>query len=139
MSQVIGKVTQDLRTIYGNTPEKAQIFAFGFAAGQAEKVALGVCNAAMFRPGVDSVEWFREGITQITKQYKLEVSTFHIDTPETPIEFWIYPETYVIGRWLNYPINSPEWHKRRAEACGVPNYLVDTNYHLRNGYGENCD
>ncbi len=37
----------------GDDSEKIRIFAAGFVSGQAEKVYLGACRAAMFRPSQD--------------------------------------------------------------------------------------
>lgn len=130
--KILSKVTQPLRDRYNTSPEEYKAFCYGFAVGQAEKVYLGVCRAAMFRPTVDDT-WYLHEIKVIANNFGLDVTVLDSnDFPDTPHEIWIH--TKPIGEWLKHPVNSPEWHRLRAEACGIPNY--DPQYHLREGYGE---
>ncbi len=138
-TKVVGKVTQRLRELYAPTEDLAEVFACGFAAGQAEKVYLGACKAAMFRPSSESFEWYQSQVKQIAKLYGLVCTILDSHCVETPYEVWIHRDGVQIGAWLKHEPNSPEWHKLRAEACGIPADEVDVDYHLRSGYGEKCD
>jgi hypothetical protein len=129
--KILAKVTQPLRERYNSSLEHYKYFCYGFAAGQAEKVYLGVCNAAMFRPAKEQ-DWYLSEIRVIAENFGLQLTVLDSQTPDTPNEIWIHKEP--IGAWLAHPMNSPEWHRLRAEACGIPNY--DPNYHMREGYGE---
>jgi hypothetical protein len=131
MTKILAKITQPLRERYNSSLEHYKYFCYGFAAGQAEKVYLGVCNAAMFRPAKEQT-WYLEEIKIIANNFGLEVTVLDSECPDTPQEIWIHNKP--IGAWLAHPMNSPEWHKLRAMACGIPN--CDPNYHMREGYGE---
>jgi hypothetical protein len=135
---VVGKTTQKLRKRYSE-PEVERAFAAGFAAGQAEKVFIGVCDAAMFRPSPEQFEWYLEEVKLIAANFYLNVTVLDSYCPETPKEIWIYREETPVGEWLKHPVNSPEWHKLRGQACGLPSYYIDSQYHLKIGYGERCD
>ena len=137
MTQVVGKTTQNIRSKYSDTSERQYAFAVGFATGQAEKVHLGVCRAAMFRPSKELFEWYLGEVKQIAENYSLQVSVLACDNSETPFEIWIHNGP--IGEWLSFEINSPDWHRARAKACGIPEDKVDVNYHLKSGYGKRCD
>jgi hypothetical protein len=139
MKKVVGKVGEELRLHYGKTPEEYRAFAAGFAAGQAEKVYLGACQAAMFRPSNDHFEWYYQEVKRIADAYGLETRVLSSFQMETSHEIWIYREKTVVGMWMMQDINSPEWHQLRAQLCGIPADEVDVNYHLRSGYGEKCD
>lgn len=138
-TKVVGKVTQQLRDEFSHNEDLAEAFACGFAAGQAEKVYLGACPAAMFRPGLDNFDWYAGQVKKIAKGFGLTHTILDSHCPETPYELWIHREGVQIGVWLKHEPNSPEWHKLRAEACGIPSDEVDVDYHLRSGYGEKCD
>lgn len=139
MSKVVGKVGEAIRLYYGQTQETYRAYAAGFAAGQAEKVYLGVCKAAMFRPSKEHFDWYANEVFRIAENYGLRSITMSTDSPETPYEIWIYEKGFKILAWVHHPINSAEWHQLRAEACGIPADKVDLNYHMRSGYGERCD
>lgn len=131
MKKILAKVTQPVRERYNKDPEQYKYFCYGFAAGQMEKVYLKVCKAAMLRPAKEQT-WYLEEIRVIAENYGLKVTVLPSYCPDTPDEIWVH--TGEIGEWLKHPFNSPEWHRLRAEACGIPD--VDVNYHLREGYGE---
>ena len=138
-TKVVGKVTQQLRDLFSHTEEAAEAFAVGFAAGQAEKVYLGACKAAMFRPAAENLEWYTGELKKIVDIFGLVMVPQTTGCLETPWEIWIHRPDTQIGAWLDHETNSPEWHRLRAEACGIPQDEVDVNYHLRSGYGEKCD
>src|SRR3990167_3489879 len=52
--------------------EKANLFAAGFISGQAEKVYLGACTAAMFRPSADRRSVVESMLDEICGRYGLE-------------------------------------------------------------------
>jgi hypothetical protein len=133
--RVVGDVVRELRKIYGTTPEAAKSFAYGFCAGQAEKVYLGACQAAMFRPSPEHLDWYLTEVRVIAAHFGLTVTLLDSHCPKTPTEIWIHKGK--IGEWLQHEVNSPDWHRLRAAACGIAD--VDTEYHLRCNYGEKCD
>lgn len=135
--QVVGKQTQDLRKLFGQSDAEYRAFAVGFAAGQAEKVYLGVCKAAMFRPSRPHFDWFLSDVKTVAANYDLTVTVLDSGCPETPQEIWIHRADYEVGGWFAHELNSAKWHELRAAACGIP--VVDIHYHKRGGYGERCD
>ncbi len=138
MKKVVGKVTEGLRDRYSVFPG-ADAFAIGFAVGQAEKVYLGACRACMFRPSAENFVWYKYRVQEIAGAYGLVVTVLESGCPETPWELWLHREGADVGSWVSHGANTPSWHMLRAEACGIPIQEVDFQYHLRGGYGENCD
>ena len=138
MSVVVGKKTQDFRQRYTD-PETYRAFAVGFVAGQAEKVYLGCCQAAMFRPSKEHFEWLRSEAEVVASSFGLQVVVLDSHCPDTPYEVWVCRDAKSVGGWLNFKPNSQSWHFLRAAACGIPLADVDDKYHLRDGYGEKCD
>jgi len=131
MKKILAKVTQPVRERYNKDLEHYKYFCYGFAAGQMEKVYLNVCRAAMLRPAKEQ-DWYLEEVKFIADNYGLKVTILPSHCPDTPDEIWVHKGE--IGEWLQHPVNSPEWHRLRAAACGIPD--CDVNYHLREGYGE---
>jgi hypothetical protein len=122
---------------YAKTPEEMHIFAAGFVSGQAEKVYLGACRAAMFRPSQDRHAMLLEIVKDVTERYGL----LFVDDVGEKKEIWICRSewaNYVLGL-INTPENSELWHQRRAFLCGIPHKEIDPEFHLREGHGERCD
>ena len=115
-------------------PEKIRIFAAGFCSGQAEKVYLGACMAAMFRPSPEKRAMLLEVVQDIVQRYGLIVITIGE-------EIWISRPEYstAVQEIVNLGENSPDWHVRRGLLCGVPPHEIDHKFHLRKGYGERAD
>lgn len=124
---------------YGRTAEEYRAFACGFVSGQAEKVYLGVCPAAMFRPSDENATWFLAEVRKSAKRYKLAWTMLPSHQPVTSMEIWICRPGYPIGLWLTSEVNSAEWHNLRAAACGIPEAERDPAYHERAGYGQKVD
>jgi hypothetical protein len=124
---------------YGTTPELARALACGFVSGQAEKVYLGACPAAMFRPSDDNYQWLLNEVIKIANRYGLVVSIIASGVFATPREIWITRNSKGLGRWMHCSVNSEAWHIWRAVACGIPLDEVDPDFHTRTGYGEICD
>lgn len=139
MSETVGKISQRLRRRYNHSIELYRAFACGFVAGQAEKVFLGVCPAAMFRPSRDNFEWHLQEVKAIAIEYGLMVTVLNSESPDTPQEIWIHRHDFALGSWAEHAPNSIPWHRLRAAACGIPENEVDSHYHCRDGYGETCD
>jgi hypothetical protein len=128
-----------LTSFTGMDADKIPIFAAGFVSGQAEKIYLGACRAAMFRP---SEEWHSTvmGIVrQVAERYMLRV---HELQTSRGVEIWLcksrndYTALVVLDHMEE---NSPEWHRRRGEMCGIPESDIDLEFHKRSGFGEPCD
>ena len=122
----------------GGDPDKEYLFAAGFVSGEAEKVYLGACPAAMFRPSSDNLWWLREVVIDVMRRYGL----WHWQIGD---ELWIFrPDYFDQLKELEdlheaKEVNTPRWHGLRAELCGVPEAEIDLAFHEREGYGEPCD
>jgi len=137
--QVIGKTTNEQRKLYEPGSEAYKAFAHGFAAGQAEKVSLGACDAAMFRPSPEHMEWYLPLVESVAATYGLHVVILDSHCEETPKEIWICSDPKKVGLWLDFDVNSAPWHAARGAACGIPPRHWDFKYHKRKGYGKRCD
>lgn len=114
-------------------------FAAGHVSGQAEKVYLGACRAAMFRPQPDVYQAILGIVRSIAGRYGLTVSEFPYEGSDSRRrEIWISRDNQ-IGEWLCHKPDSPMWHVRRGQACGVPDREIDEQFHERRGYNEPCD
>lgn len=125
---------QALAAYTGGNASYTRQFAAGFVFGQAEKVFLGACQGAIFRP---SFEW-HDMLLKITEHaaemYGLVVrvydSEIYIFRPEARPLFEALYETFV---------DSPQWHLIRAQLTGVPPRDVDIKFHEREGAKERAD
>lgn len=119
-------------------PEDIRLFAPGFVCGQCEKVYLGACKCAMFRPQPGLRSWLLGVVRKAAAIYGLVVEEFPCDE-EGRSEIWIAREGKYLGRWTKYPINSSYWHMARGILCGVPPEEIDFQFHERRGYNLPCD
>lgn len=130
-----GVMYLDALTRYtGGDPKLVRVFAAGFVNGQAEKVYLGACRAAMFRPSDDFRGMVGEIARDAANRYGLELAWIGG-------EGWIFrPDNRgAIMRMPSMTVNSPPWHNLRGWLCGVPANEIDLKFHTRQGYGEPCD
>lgn len=128
-----------LERFTGLDPDKIPIFAAGFVSGEAEKVYLGACRAAMFRPSSEWKETLLAIVEDVAERYGLVIEM--LKTSRGP-EIWLCKDQDAVGtvRLISgLEENSPEWHIMRGHMCGVPHYHLDIEFHKRSGYGENCD
>lgn len=105
----------------------ARPFLLGFVAGQCEKVYLGACRAAMFRPAEAAREFVLECILQTAPVYGLLLE-------RTGDELWVCRDEKVarsVALLSDIPRDSPAWHRARGELCGIPFPEIDPEYHLR--------
>lgn len=119
----------------GDDAELIRIFAAGFVSGQAEKVYLGACRAAMFRPSQDRYGMLIETVRDVAQRYGLTV----VEGIGSQNEIWVCrpDDAELVRGQMQYPENSPPWHVHRATLCGVDE--IDVRFHLRAGSGERCD
>lgn len=107
-------------------------FAFGFAAGQAEKIYLGACKAAMFRPKSGGQDLLRTILRDIAPVYGLAYTNIGD-------EFWLFKMSTSTERailsLLNIERDSSEWHMTRAILCGIPFDEIDFEFHKRRSEG----
>jgi hypothetical protein len=117
---------------YGKTEAEYWAFSAGFVIGQAEKVRLGACRAAMFRPLAKEKKLLLKIIRDACKRFELEYVDIGIDG-----EIWIVRKGSLgcIEQLLRFEKNSIGWHHERAYLCGVPSSEVDEHFHHRPGYG----
>jgi hypothetical protein len=124
-----------LRRYTSMDPGLIGVFAAGFISGQAEKVYLGACRGAMFRPSADRWPIIMAAVMDVVNRYGLKYQ-------ELPEEIWILRDDTAV-HWLaelsDCEPNSPRWHRIRARLCGVPLSETDEQFHLRSGHGERCD
>lgn len=116
------------------------LFAAGMAVGQAEKIYLGACSAAMFRPSLEHKAKMLAVCAYLSRVYGLEVSVF--ERGEVSNELWLHTKesTEFLQRVINWEVyNSPAWHIGRGLLCGVPFDQIDFEFHERVGFGEPCD
>jgi hypothetical protein len=121
----------------GNAPTLLRAFAAGFVSGQAEKVYLGACRAAMFRPSQDRAGLIADLLADVCRRYGL---WFILDVGSKK-EAWICrPSTMNdVLELKDIEEDTVEWHLARAWLCGVPVNEVDIEFHKRVGAGERCD
>lgn len=129
-----------LERFTGMDPALMPIFAAGFVSGEAEKVYLGACRAAMFRPS--DQEWAEKLlviIEDVAARYGLLIEMLQTSRGS---EIWLCRDeiTATIVRTLpDMKENSGQWHEHRGYLCGVPIPELDFRFHERSGYGECCD
>lgn len=112
---------------YGTTDAEAHAFAAGFVSGQAEKVYLGACRAAMFRPSQDRLAMILEIVSDVVRRYDL----CYIAGVGSKNEVWICRRKWARDvQDLHYiKEDSPAWHEKRAWLCGIPGDEVDVAFH----------
>lgn len=117
--------------------EKTKLFSAGFVTGEAEKVHLGACQAAMFRPSADRLDWMAGICGRVCLEYDLGLST--LDTARGR-ELWIYraSDSFALDRLHQLgemvrsdEVNTPRWHAIRGLLCGVPASELDVEFHKR--------
>lgn len=124
----------------GTDPGKVRLFSIGMAVGQAEKVYLGACLGAMFRPAAESFSDFRLAILQVADAYGLRYRELDAGGPAP--EMWLLRDDLALELFSylpNTPLNSVDWHGTRADLCGVPHSEIDYKFHERKGYQERCE
>lgn len=121
------------------TQDPVQLFSAGHMTGQAEKVYLGACTAAMFRPSLEYSAWAFQAAVYLAGLYGLSVSTFGRE--DIADEIWIHRtnRTENVQNIQFEDFNSSAWHILRGMLCGVPIGEIDTEFHLRKGYAKPCD
>ena len=131
-----GPLYQDAITAHaGNDPALYRAFVGGFIGGQAEKVYLGACRAAMFRPSPENLYLVWKLAGDATRRYRL-ISSMLGD------EVWLLRNigAFELFEELHDMVpNSPIWHAARGQLCGVPLEEIDYRFHERPGAGEPCD
>lgn len=124
-----------------STDDPILLFSAGHMCGQAEKIYLGACNGAMFRPSTDEGYAFVFNFALfLARVYGLSVSTLDV-IEECKDEIWIHKaeSTQTIESLRHIQINSPKWHEIRGRLCGIPSNQIDSMFHLRKGYNKPCD
>lgn len=133
---------EGLEQFAGETAESFLAWTAGFVSGQAEKVYLGACKAAMFRPSDEHFEMVSQIAESVCRRYGLCMRRGVRGNPKKGgNEIWIYrlENADRIGEWLRHEENSPKWHTLRAALCGIPANEIDFEFHNRAGYNEPCD
>lgn len=116
-----------------------RLFDAGFIYGQAEKIYIGACHAAMYCPAKDNFPGIREVVERAARIYGLKVT--QLET-KAGVEIWLCG-TDVIKRAVEglhvHAENGENWHLIRGILCGIPTDQIDKQFHLRQGFGEPCD
>src|SRR5688572_26875112 len=86
------------------------LFSAGHMCGQAEKIYLGACKAAMFCPSPEYHRWAFNAALYLSKVYGLQVSVF--DNTEIADEIWLHTaeSSSMLGLLSRAEVNTPEWH-----------------------------
>jgi hypothetical protein len=112
--------------------ELIRVYSAGFVNGQAEKVYLGACPAAMFRPSPGRYDLVLGIALEAAVLYQLSVE-------EYDDEIWICRSHEIACQVMDLrklDRESAKWHIARAWLCGIPTNEVDPRFHIRKGYGE---
>lgn len=128
-----------LESFTGMAPDKIRAFAAGFVSGQAEKVYLGACRAAMFRPSAENAPWLLGVVREVAERYGLHVEQL---PTSRGVEIWLCRSTcaaFTVSHLPEIAENSEDWHEVRGALCGIPPSLIDRRFHERAGWGEACD
>lgn len=141
MSTTCGPLYKEgLEAFTGMDPEKIRIFAAGFVSGQAEKLYLGACQCAMFRPSAEHHAMVLRIAMDVSDRYGLRVEQLQTSRG---VEIWLCgsPAAALAIRKLgSYEReNTPRWHEIRGLMCGISPHQIDREFHKRTGYGERCD
>lgn len=133
-----GMFYQEAIKEYGTTTEAYRAFAAGFIHGQAEKVYIGACKAAMFRPSKINYRMAFDISIKAAKRYSLIVGV--LDEGDYK-EIWIVNvfNMHLFRELETHERNTKEWHKLRGELCGIPAENIDVKFHEREGYGKDVD
>lgn len=113
-----------------DTQDPLELFSWGHLVGQSEKVYLGACIAAMFRPGKSLQARFMHRMVVTCEIYGL--GWMPLGTSRGT-EFWIFRprhEADVVNLAL-LEENSPDAHAWRGHLCGVPTAEIDREFHVR--------
>ena len=71
-------------------------------------------------------------VSAVADRYGLTVDVVKPSgSPLEAPELWIHRSSTTIGQWLQYPVDSEDWHKFRAMDCGIPRHEIDTAFHQR--------
>lgn len=120
-------------------PDNVRLFAAGFVHGQAEKVYLGACNAAMFRPSEERWAMVERLVAEAASRYRLKVVVIATDRGR---ELWLCRSeatVSVVEGMPTVPTNTARWHRVRGLLCGVPACEIDADFHSRDGHNDPCD
>ncbi len=101
------------------------MFSWGHLCASAEKIWLGACPAAMFRP-TDNESEFEARISYVASVYSL-------DSMKVDDEYWLFRRQYyhTIVDMKMAEKNSPLYHSLRGLLCGVPVNELDLTFHER--------
>ena len=129
---MLSETCGDLFREFHNGDDPDINFLQGFIYGQAEKIYLGVCPAAMFHTDWQHVTVMAE---VIAKHFVLEARTLkYYDPVQGPrVEIWIINPFYIeMYNTLSYlEIGGTMWHTIRGLLCGIPVDRIDACYSER--------
>lgn len=120
------------------TDDELWAFAAGHVSGNAEKVYLGACRAAMFRPQPERHDRLFQIVSSVGHRYGLCVQSLPYEL-DGQIIFEIWLSRGGVGEWLTHPVNSPDWHRIRGLACGVPLLEIDEEFNSHKNFNAPCD
>jgi hypothetical protein len=122
----------------GRDEERIRLFTAGFITGQAEKIHLGACRAAMLRPALQHRELVRQILNYTCALYGLQWEFL-----DSCGEFWLFEDDYrahvdmidqMAQRINERELTAYEWHDyhlERGRLCGIPITQIDGRYHER--------
>lgn len=138
-----GELHKQCRELFRDLKSYDDIFAAGVICGQSEKVYLGACSAAMFRPSRGRFHFCYDTVLRASNIYGLSVESLRCHyAGEACVEIWICRGVAVaekVRQLDGMKMNSEAWHAARASLCGIPSSEWDFEYHLRGEFGKRCD
>jgi hypothetical protein len=108
-------------------PEDEKLFAIGYYYGQCEKIFLGACKAAMFRPDERNWDTCLKAIYQICEKLELDITLVPMERGGQTEEIWVsQPGTVLDFRQVQEGCES--WHIRRGVLCGISEDKIDPKW-----------
>lgn len=117
--------TEALQHACGEDSRLVSAFYAGFITGQAEKVHLGACMAAMFHPSPDHLRLVMEITADTATRYALSWRTIED-------EVWIYQpmvESLMYDVYRSLYLTERQ-HVLRGLLCGIPVDRIDPQWHV---------
>lgn len=105
-------------------------FYVGLIVGHAEKISIGACMAAVFRP---EPEWLPAVETKVVLTARVYGLAYDVITTNRGTELWLFERRVasLVNRLNHIEEDSPIWHFFRGWLLGVPRNEIDLEFHTR--------
>lgn len=110
-----------------NSTDRREFYR-GVIVGHAEKLTIGACRAFMLRPNPCDLPLVIKLLAELKELYGLKwllfMSELWASKQDSPLVEWN-------ADWQAEARDSPAWHRKRGRLVGIPDYLIDEEYHKR--------